>query len=297
MKRTFKGCGTAMVTPFDPDLSVDETVLRRMVNWQIAQGIDFLVPCGTTGESPTLSHDEQRRVTEIVIEEAAGRVPVIAGTGSNATAEAVSLTQHAKEAGADGCLVVTPYYNRPTQAGLLAHFRAIADVGLPVIVYNIPSRTGVDLLPPTLAELSEHPYIVGVKEATGKLDQMMTDIQLCGDRLTYLSGDDALTLPLISIGGHGVISVISNPMPRETVDMVYAALDGNWATARRINYQLFPLVQALFVETNPIPVKVVMSMRGLMEPVYRPPLCAPTPASIARIEEAFLKSAVTRIPA
>ncbi|MBI2356104.1 MAG: 4-hydroxy-tetrahydrodipicolinate synthase [Candidatus Doudnabacteria bacterium] len=275
MKRTFKGCGTAMVTPFDPDLSVDETVLRRMVNWQIAQGIDFLVPCGTTGESPTLSHDEQRRVTEIVIEEAAGRVPVIAGTGSNATAEAVSLTQHAKEAGADGCLVVTPYYNRPTQAGLLAHFRAIADVGLPVIVYNIPSRTGVDLLPPTLAELSEHPYIVGVKEATGKLDQMMTDIQLCGDRLTYLSGDDALTLPLISIGGHGVISVISNPMPRETVDMVYAALDGNWATARRINYQLFPLVQALFVETNPIPVKVVMSMRGLMEPVYRPPLCAP----------------------
>ncbi len=279
-----KGCGTAMVTPFSADLSLDEKALRQLVDRQIEAGIDFLVPCGTTGESPTLSHEEHRRVVEIVIEQAAGHVPVIAGTGSNSTAEALDLTQHAKTAGATGCLIVSPYYNKPMQNGLLAHFNAIADVGLPVIIYNIPGRTGVNITPETMAKLTEHPNIVGIKEATGNLEQMTQDILMCGNRATYFSGDDTLTIPLMSIGGHGVISVISNLIPRETTEMVHAALDGNWNRAREIHLRLFPLCRAMFLETNPIPVKAAMAMIDLLEPVWRLPMTPPAKATAVAIE-------------
>lgn len=282
--KLFTGCGTALVTPFRPDLSLDKKTLQRLVDRQIEAGVDFLVPCGTTGESPTLTHEEHRRVVEIVIEQAAGRVPVIAGTGSNNTTEALNLTQHAKTAGATGCLVVSPYYNKPTQNGLLAYFTAVADVGLPVIVYNIPGRTGVNITPETMAKLAEHPNIIGIKEATGNLEQMTQDILLCGERVTYLCGDDTLTLPLMSVGGHGVISVVSNVMPRETVAMVHAALGGDWNSARKIYLRLFPLCRAMFIETNPIPVKSAMAMMGLLKPVWRSPMTPPTKATAVAIE-------------
>jgi len=284
MKPSIIGCGTALVTPFRTDLSLDEKVLRRLVDRQIEAGIDFLVPCGTTGESPTLSHKEHRQVVEIVIEQAAGRIPVIAGTGSNSTAEAIDLTRHAKAAGATGCLIVSPYYNKPTQNGLSAHFNAIADVGLPVVVYNIPGRTGVNIAPETMAKLTEHPNIVGIKEATGNLEQMTQDILLCGERATYLSGDDTLTIPLMSIGGHGVISVISNLVPREITEMVHAALDGDWNRARKIHLRLFPLCRAMFLETNPIPVKAAMAMMGLLKPAWRLPMTPPMKTTASAIE-------------
>ena len=284
------GCGTALVTPFRTNLSIDEKALRQLVDRQIDASIDFLVPCGTTGESPTLSHKEHKRVVEIVIEQAAGRVPVIAGTGSNSTAEALDLTRHAKAAGATGCLVVSPYYNKPTQNGLLAHFNVIADVGLPVIIYNIPGRTGVNITPETMTKLTEHPNIVGIKEATGNLEQMTQDILLCGERATYLSGDDTLTVPLMSIGGHGVISVISNLVPRETTEMVHAALDGDWTRARETHLRLFPLCRAMFLETNPIPVKAAMAMSGLLEPAWRLPMTPPTKASAFTIEAQMRKA-------
>ncbi|MDO8664712.1 MAG: 4-hydroxy-tetrahydrodipicolinate synthase [Candidatus Liptonbacteria bacterium] len=283
--KPFTGCGTALVTPFRTDLSLDDEALRQLVDRQINAGIDFLVPCGTTGESPTLSHEEHRRVVEIVIEQAAGRVPVIAGTGSNSTAEALDLTRHAKTAGATGCLIVSPYYNKPTQNGLLAHFNAIADVGLPVVIYNIPGRTGVNITPETMAKLTEHPNIVGIKEATGNLEQMTQDILLCGERATYLSGDDTLTIPLMSIGGHGVISVISNLIPRETTEMVHAALDEDWNRARKIHLRLFPLCRAMFLETNPIPVKAAMAMMGLLKPAWRLPMTPPAKTTASAIEE------------
>lgn len=280
------GCGTALATPFMRDLTVDvdEEALRKLVDRQIDAGIDFIVPCGTTGESPTLTHEEHRRVVEITIEQAAGRVPVIAGTGSNSTAEALHLTRHAKLAGATGCLVVAPYYNKPTQNGLLAHFNAIADIGLPVIVYNIPGRTGVNIMPETMAKLAEHSNIIGIKEATGNLEQMTQDILLCGDKLTYLCGDDALTLPLMSVGGHGVISVVANLMPRRTTVMVRAALCDGWQLAREIHLALFPLCRAMFLETNPIPVKAALAMMGLLKPVWRSPMTPPTKATAMAIE-------------
>lgn len=282
--KSFTGCGTALVTPFRTDLSLDEEALRQLVDRQIDAGIDFLVPCGTTGESPTLSHEEHRRVVEIVIEQAAYRVPVIAGTGSNSTAEALDLTRHAKTAGAAGCLIVSPYYNKPTQNGLLAHFNAIANVGLPIIIYNIPGRTGVNITPETMAKLTEHPNIIGIKEATGNLEQMTQDILLCGKKTVYLSGDDTLTIPLMSVGGHGVISVISNLVPRETTEMVHAALDGNWNRAREIHLRLFPLCRAMFIETNPIPVKAAMAMMGLLKPAWRLPMTSPTKVTVSAIE-------------
>lgn len=289
-KMRFTGCGTALVTPFLADLSVDEKTLRQLVDRRIDASIDFLghrdflVPCGTTGESPTLTHEEHRRVVEIVIEQTAGRVPVVAGTGSNSTAEALELTRYAKTAGATGCLVVSPYYNKPTQNGLLAHFMAIADVGLPVIIYNIPGRTGVNIMPETMAKLAEHPNIVSIKEATGNLEQMTQDILLCGERLTYLSGDDTLTLPLISVGGHGVISVVANLMPRRTTMMVQAALSDDWQLARGIHLALFPLCRAMFLETNPIPVKAAMAMMGLIKPVWRSPMTPPAKATAIAVE-------------
>jgi 4-hydroxy-tetrahydrodipicolinate synthase len=270
----FQGSIVALVTPFRGG-KVDEPTLRKLVDMHVARGTDGIVPCGTTGESPTLSHDEHKRVVEIVIEAAAGRLHVIAGTGSNATSEAIDLTAHAKKAGATGALVVNPYYNKPTQEGLYRHFRAVADaVDLPIIVYNIAGRTAVNIETDTLVRIvKDCPNIVGVKEASGSLDQMTQVILACGPDFSVLSGDDNLTLPLMSVGGRGVISVIANIVPRETAEMTHAALAGDWKLARELHLKLFPLSRAAFMETNPIPVKEAMGMMGMLEPEFRLPMC------------------------
>jgi 4-hydroxy-tetrahydrodipicolinate synthase len=271
---TFQGSFVALVTPFR-DGRVDEAKLKELVEFQIANGTDGLIPCGTTGESPTLNHDEHRRVVELVIESARKRITVIAGTGSNSTAEAIELTRHAERAGANGALVVNPYYNKPTQEGLYRHYRAVADaVAIPIITYNIQSRTAVNVETATMARLARDcRNIVGVKEASGSLDQMSQVIAACGPTFTVLSGDDNITLPLMAIGGHGVISVIANIVPRETADMVHAALDGDFKRARELHYRLFPLARAAFLETNPIPIKEAMAMAGMLEPEFRLPMC------------------------
>jgi len=285
-KKRFSGSIVALVTPFTNG-AVDERRLRDLVDWHVQSRTDGIVPCGTTGESPTLSHDEHKHVVEVVIQQAAGRVPVIAGTGANSTAEALDLTRHAKGAGADACLVVVPYYNKPTQQGLFEHFTAVADLGLPVIMYNIPGRTGVNMLPETVARLAQHPNIVGMKEATGNLEQMTQDIILCGDRLVYLSGDDTLTLPLMSVGGHGVISVVANIVPKDTADLCQAFLSGDWKRARELHLRLFPLSQAMFVETNPIPVKTALALMGRIEPEFRLPLCRLAEANLTKLKAAL----------
>jgi 4-hydroxy-tetrahydrodipicolinate synthase len=274
MRPMFQGSIVALVTPFRGG-KVDEPTLRKLVDMHAAKGTDGIVPCGTTGESPTLSHDEHKRVVEIVIEAAAGRLHVIAGTGSNATSEAIDLTAHAKKAGATGALVVNPYYNKPTQEGLYRHFRAVADaVDLPIIVYNIAGRTAVNIETDTLVRIvKDSPNIVGVKEASGSLDQMTQVILACGPDFSVLSGDDNLTLPLMSVGGRGVISVIANIVPRETAEMTHAALAGDWKLARELHLKLFPLSRAAFMETNPIPVKEAMGMMGMLEPEFRLPMC------------------------
>ncbi|MCI0533012.1 4-hydroxy-tetrahydrodipicolinate synthase [bacterium] len=285
------GTGTALVTPFLPSGKIDEETLRDLVRRQIIFGIDFLVSCGTTGESPTLSHEEQHRILKIVLSEArdsfTDSVPVVAGTGSNSTEEAIDLTEHAKDAGADGCLVVAPYYNKPTQAGLIDYFTKVADVGLPVIVYNIPGRTAVNVTPETLKILADHPNIVGVKEATGNLEQVTQNIVNCGEKFIYLGGDDTLTLPIMSVGGHGVISVLSNIMPHEVSAMTHQALKGNWKEAREMFLRLFPLAKALFMETNPIPVKAVMAQKNLIKPVWRSPLVPPSAETEQKLAELF----------
>jgi len=270
----FQGSIVALVTPFK-DGAVDEAKLRELVRFHVEHGTDGIVPCGTTGESPTLSHDEHRRVVEVVIEAAAGRVPVMAGTGSNCTAEAIELTRHAERAGARAALVVNPYYNRPTQEGLYRHFRAVAEaVSIPIFVYNIQSRTAVNVETETLARLRRDvPNIVGVKEASGSLDQMSQVIAACGPDFTVLSGDDNLTLPCMAVGGRGVISVIANLVPRDVVELTHAALDGDWKRAREVHYRLLPLARAAFLETNPIPIKEAMAMVGMLEPEFRLPLC------------------------
>jgi 4-hydroxy-tetrahydrodipicolinate synthase len=286
-KRRFQGSIVALVTPFR-DGKVDEAALQQLVEFQIAGGTDAIVPCGTTGESPTLDHEEHRRVIDLVIQAAHRRVPVIAGTGSNSTAEAISLTRHASESGADAALIVLPYYNKPTQKGLIEHCRAIADaVDLPLILYNIPGRTGVNMLPETLAQLADHPHIVGVKEATGNLEQMTQDIVLCGDKLSFLSGDDTLTLPLMSVGGRGIISVVANIVPRDVADMTHAFLNGDWKRARELHLKLFPLSQAMFIETNPIPVKTALAMMGKVREEFRLPLCPMTDANRKKLETAL----------
>jgi 4-hydroxy-tetrahydrodipicolinate synthase len=263
-----------LVTPFRNG-RLDEAKLRELVEFHVTHGTDGLVPCGTTGESPTLSHDEHKRVVEIVVEAARQRVPVVAGTGSNSTAEAMDLTRHAERAGAAGALVVNPYYNKPTQEGLYRHFRAVAESAtIPILVYNIQSRTAINVETATLARLvRDCRTVVGVKEASGSLDQMSQVIAACGPDFSVLSGDDNLTLPLMAIGGHGVISVIANIVPRETSDMVHAALDGDFKRARELHYRLFPLARAAFMETNPIPIKEAMAMAGMLEPEFRLPMC------------------------
>jgi len=289
MSQTFQGSFVAMVTPFRNG-KVDEAKLRELVEFHVAHGTDGLIPCGTTGESPTLNHDEHHRVVEIVIEAARGRIRVIAGTGSNSTAEAIEMTKHAERAGAAGALVVNPYYNKPTQEGLYRHFRAVAEsVAIPVLLYNIQSRTAINVETDTLARLARDvKNIVGVKEASGSLDQMSQVIAACGPDFSVLSGDDNITLPLLAIGGSGVVSVIANIVPRETAELVHAALDGDWKRARELHYRLFPLARAAFLETNPIPIKEAMAMAGMLEPEFRLPMCRMSDANREKLR-AILK--------
>ncbi len=274
MSTTFSGSFVAMVTPFKNG-KVDEAKVRELMEMHIAGGTDGIIPCGTTGESPTLSHDEHRRLVELVVETSRNRITVIAGTGSNATSEAIDLTKHAERAGANGALVVSPYYNKPTQEGLYRHFRAVAEaVSIPIITYNIQGRTAVNVETATMARLARDcQNLVGVKEASGSLDQMSQVIAACGPNFSVLSGDDNITLPLLAIGGHGVVSVIANIVPREVADMVRAALDGDIKRARELHYRLFPLARAAFLETNPIPIKEAMAMAGMLEPEFRLPMC------------------------
>ena len=286
MRRSFQGSIVALVTPFR-DARVDEAKLRELVELHVRNGTDAIVPCGTTGESPTLSHEEHKRVVEGVIEAARGRIQVIAGTGSNATAEAIDLTVHAKKAGADGALLVSPYYNKPTQQGLYEHFKAVAEAAdLPIVVYNIQGRTAVNVETDTLARLARDcRNIVGVKEASGSLEQMTQVILACGPDFTVLSGDDTLTLPLMAVGGRGVISVIANIVPKETAEMTHAALEGDWKRARELHLKLFPLSKAMFIETNPIPVKEAMAMMGLIQPEFRLPLCRMAESNRERLKK------------
>src|SRR5882757_6988242 len=281
----FNGALTALVTPFR-DGSVDESALRDLIEWQIQSGIDGLVPCGSTGESATLSHSEHDSVIKLTIEQARKRVPVVAGTGSNSTAEAIRLTAAAREMGADGALLISPYYNKPTQDGIFRHYQAIAaSVDLPLLVYNIPGRTGSNIAPETFARLAEIKNIVGVKEASASMDQSSDILQLCGDKLTILSGDDALTLPLMALGAKGVIATISNVMPREMHDLAAAALGKDFDRAREIHFQMMPLMRALFIETNPIPVKHALSLMGRCANELRMPLVPMTagPAEKLRV--------------
>jgi len=268
----FQGVLTALATPFR-DGAIDEKALRGLVARQIDAGIDGLVPCGSTGESATLSHEEHERVIEIVVEAADGRVPVVAGTGSNSTAEAIRLTRHAKEAGATGALLISPYYNKPTQAGLVAHYESIAlETALPLIVYNIPGRTASNILPSTLAQLAHIDYVVGVKEACGDIDQIAHVIDQCPEDFDILSGDDAMTLPVMAMGGQGVISTTSNVAPEEMLALVGAFRSGDSVRALSLHQQLMPLFDALFCETNPIPVKAALGIMGLIDPEIRLPL-------------------------
>lgn len=272
MKRTFPGALTALITPFR-DGAIDRAALERIVDDQIAAGIDGLVPCGSTGESATLTHDEHLEVIALVVARARGRVPVIAGTGSNSTAEAIRLTRGAKEAGADAALLISPYYNKPTQEGIYRHYRAVAEATrFPLIVYNIPGRTSSKIEAATLARLAELPEVAGLKEATGSLDECQEVIRLCGDALPVYAGDDTLTLPVMAVGGIGVISVVSNCAPQAWLAAVNAARRGDWAEARRGHYRLLPLIRALFLETNPIPIKAAMAMRGFCADELRLPL-------------------------
>lgn len=269
----FKGAIVAIVTPFKKG-RVDEEALRALIEMQISKGTDGIVPCGTTGESATLSHEEHDRVIEITIEAVRKRVPVIAGTGSNSTSEAMRLTRHAYEAGADGVLMVTPYYNKPTQEGLYQHFHAIAaEVPIPVILYNVPGRTGGNLLPETVSRLASVPNIVGIKEASGSLKQIMDVIHLCPADFSVLSGDDAVALPVLAMGGSGVISVFANVAPADMAGMIDAYEAGDMAKARKMHYRMLPLMDALFIETNPIPVKAALAMMGLIDYEFRLPLC------------------------
>jgi 4-hydroxy-tetrahydrodipicolinate synthase len=282
----FTGCGTALVTPFRRDQSLDEVTLRKLVRRQIDAGINFLVPCGTTGESPTLTYAEHLRVVEITLEEAKGRhVPVLAGAGGYNTREVVELARELEHMGADGILSVTPYYNKPTPEGLYQHYRAIAAaIKLPIIVYNIQGRTGINVEPATLARLAEIENIAGVKEASGNIAQMANLLHLLPPDFTVLCGDDAITIPLMALGGRGVVSVVSNQIPAEMTQLAQACLKGDFAAARQIQAKYLPLMNVNFIESNPIPVKAGMALMGLLEPVYRLPLCPPGDASLARIE-------------
>ena len=283
----FKGSIVAIVTPFK-DGKVDEETYRELIEFQIENGTNAIVPCGTTGESATLSMEEHSRVIDIAIKAVNKRVPVIAGTGGNNTTEAIELTKHAKSAGADASLQVTPYYNKPTQEGLYQHFKAIANaVPLPQVLYNVPGRTGVNMLPETVARLAEMPEVVAVKEASANLGQMAEIVRLAGEKITLLSGDDNVTLPVLAIGGKGVVSVVANIVPKDTADMVNAWEEGNIERAKELFYKLFPLCQAMFYETNPIPVKTSLALMGKIQDELRLPLTPMASANLERLKKAL----------
>ena len=283
----FKGSMVALVTPFIGG-KIDEKALKSLIDFQIKNGTTAIVPCGTTGESPTLSYEEHERVIELTIKFAAGRVPVIAGTGANSTDEAIMLTRHAEAAGAAGSLQVSPYYNRPTQKGLYLHFKAIADsVKIPIILYNIASRTGVNIEPDTFAKLAAIKNIVGVKEASGNLEQMSRIKKVCPKEFLLISGDDALTLPVMAIGGVGIISVVSNVIPKDVAAMVNAAAKGNMKDAASLHYKMLDLVKAMFVETNPIPVKTALGLMKMIDPEIRLPLCEMMPENKEKLVKAL----------
>ncbi len=284
----FKGAIVAIVTPFRNG-KVDEKAFRELIEFQIANGTGGIVPCGTTGESSTLSHQEHDRVIEITVDAVKKRVPVIAGTGSNSTDEAIRLTKHAYEAGADGALMVCPYYNRPSQEGLYLHFKKVAEtVPIPIIPYNIASRTGVNLNPETLARLAEIKNIVGVKEASGSIKQMSDVIRLCGKNFSVLSGDDLFTLPLMAMGGTGVISVLSNVAPADMAALVAAAASGDMKKAKALHHKISPLIDALFIETNPVPVKAALAMMGKIEYELRLPLAKLTEGNYGKLKKAMI---------
>lgn len=269
----FEGSIVAIVTPFKKG-KLDEKALGELIEFQISSGTGGVVPCGTTGESATLTHEEHKRVVEFSVEAAAGRIPVIAGTGSNSTEEAIMLTRHAKKAHANGALLITPYYNKPTQEGLYLHYKKIAEeVDIPLVMYNVPGRTGVNMLPSTVARLAEIRNIVAIKEATGSLQQISEIVSLCGDRLTILSGDDFTVLPTLAVGGKGVISVTANIIPKDMALMIEAFMKGNLKRAVELHYKTFSLHTAMFLETNPIPVKTALSLMGRISDEIRLPLC------------------------
>jgi 4-hydroxy-tetrahydrodipicolinate synthase len=280
----FTGTGTALVTPFRRDGSLDETTLRTLVRRQIEAGVDFLVPCGTTGESPTLTHEEHLRVVEITVELAKGKVPILAGAGGYNTAEVIAMARELAALGADGILSVTPYYNKPTQEGLFQHYRAIAEaVSLPIILYSVQGRTGVNIEPGTVKRLAQIENIIGIKEASGNVSQMAAILNAVPEEFIVLSGDDAITLPVMALGGRGVISVVSNEIPAEMADLTRLALQGDFAGARAIHRRYHPLMEINFVESNPVPVKAAMAEMGLLVPVWRLPLVPPTAENQARI--------------
>lgn len=281
----FKGSIVAIVTPFKKG-KVDEKALGDLIEWHIAQGTNAIVPCGTTGESATLDYKEHFRVISFTVKAVKGRVPVIAGTGANSTSETLEITKHAKKAGADGALLVAPYYNKPTQEGLYRHYRTVAEkVGIPIVLYNVPGRTAVNILPATVARLAEIRNIVAIKEATGDMKQVSEVIRLCGDSITVISGDDFTTLPLIALGGKGAISVSANIMPKEVAKMCSLALKGELDKARELHFRLEPLNAAMFFETNPIPVKTALAMMGRIQEEFRLPLCEMAPANREKLKK------------
>jgi len=290
----FSGCLVALITPFR-DGQIDEPALRRLVEFHLQNGTDGLVPCGTTGESVAMTEEEQLRVIEIVVETVNHRIPVIAGTGTNSTAKTIKMTKKAREIGADGALLVTPYYNKPTQQGLFLHFEAVAkETDLPLVLYNVPSRTGVNLLPETVARLAKIPTIVGIKEASGSMDQVSQIIESCRPDFAVLSGDDSLTLPMLALGAVGVVSVVGNLAPAAMSEMVRAYRTGQVARARELHYQLFDLCRAMFLETNPIPVKTAAGILGLCSDEMRLPMCPMGEANRAKLEAVLRASPVVR---
>jgi len=294
-----RGCGTALVTPFTPDGAVDESALRSLVAWQVESGIDFLVPCGTTGETPTLTHDEWLQVIDVTIEVAAGRVPIVAGATSNSTHEAVAKAKEvASRSGVNAILTASPYYNKPTQEGQYRHFRAIAEaVDKPVILYNVPGRTSANIEPPTLVRLTEVPNIAGVKEASGNITQIAEILNLVPETFSVFSGDDSVTLPVIALGGAGIVSVASNEIPREMTEMTRAALNSDWQTARALHRKYLPLMQANFIESSPLPVKAVLAMMGKIQEVYRLPLVPMRRDTRSKLQKIATEAGVIARPA
>ena len=288
----FEGAYTAIVTPFNADGSVDYGKLKSLIETQVEAGIDGIVPMGTTGESPTLDFEEHERVIGVAIEASRGRIKVIAGTGANSTAEALRLSKHALKAGADGTLQVTPYYNKPNQEGLIRHFSAVADLGLPVVLYNIPSRTGREIAVETVAKLARHPKIVVIKEASGSVDRVSQILRMC--EITVLSGDDPLTLPMMAVGAKGVISVASNLVPGPVAAMVHYALEGEWKNARALHMKYHRLFSDIFLDTNPIPIKAAMAMAGMIKEVYRLPLCEMSVPLRQRLAECLKELGIVR---